>query len=36
MSSKEVTNFVQGLERRNKSDRPSPYDHIGRWFPRSY
>ena len=33
MSSKEVTNFVQGLERRNKSDRPSPYDHIGRWFP---
>jgi len=33
MSSKEVTNFVQGLEQRNKSDRSSPYDHIGRWFP---
>lgn len=33
MSSKEVTNFVQGLERRNQSDRSSPYDHIGRWFP---
>lgn len=35
MSSKEVTNFVQGLEqrKRNKSDRASPYDHIGRWFP---
>jgi len=33
MSSKEVTNFVQGLERRHQSDRASPYDHIGRWFP---
>lgn len=33
MSSKEVTNFVQGLEQRNQSDRSSPYDHIGRWFP---
>lgn len=33
MSAKEVTNFVQGLERRSQSDRPSPYDHIGRWFP---
>jgi len=33
MSSKEVTNFVQGLEQRNQADRPSPYDHIGRWFP---
>ncbi len=33
MSSKEVTNFVQGLERRNQSDRATPYDHIARWFP---
>jgi len=33
MTSAEVTNFVQGLERRSNYDRKGPYDHIARWFP---
>ncbi|MDF0553460.1 tubulin-like doman-containing protein [Kamptonema sp. UHCC 0994] len=33
MTSAEVTNFVQGLERRSNYDRQGPYDHIARWFP---
>ncbi|MBD2387331.1 tubulin-like doman-containing protein [Cylindrospermum sp. FACHB-282] len=33
MSSKEVTMFVEGLERRSEYTRHGPYDHIGRWFP---
>lgn len=33
MTSGEVTNFVQGLERRSNYDRQGPYDHIARWFP---
>ena len=33
MTSAEVTNFVQGLERRSSYDRQGPYDHIGIWFP---
>lgn len=33
MTSTEVTNFVQGLERRSNYDRQGPYDHIGIWFP---
>jgi hypothetical protein len=33
MSSPEVTNFVQELERRSAQDRQGPYDHIGIWFP---
>ncbi|MBW4612764.1 MAG: hypothetical protein KME21_05690 [Desmonostoc vinosum HA7617-LM4] len=34
MSAKEVTMFVQGLERRSAYERHGPYDHIGIWFPR--
>ncbi|PSB01241.1 tubulin-like doman-containing protein [Merismopedia glauca] len=33
MSSPDVTNFVQELERRSIHDRQGPYDHIGIWFP---
>jgi len=33
MTSAEVTNFVQGMERRSNYDRQGPYDHIARWFP---
>ncbi|MCL1470509.1 tubulin-like doman-containing protein [Argonema antarcticum] len=33
MTSSEVTNFVQGMERRSNYDRQGPYDHIARWFP---
>lgn len=33
MTSAEVTNFVQGLERRSHYDRQGPYAHISRWFP---
>lgn len=33
MTSGEVTNFVQGVERRSKYDRQGPYDNIARWFP---
>jgi uncharacterized protein (DUF2267 family) len=33
MSSPDVTNFVQELERRSLHDRQGPYDHIGIWFP---
>ncbi|QLE58311.1 tubulin-like doman-containing protein [Nostoc sp. TCL26-01] len=33
MSTKEVTMFVEGLERRSEYTRHGPYDHIGRWFP---
>ncbi|MBW4622774.1 MAG: tubulin-like doman-containing protein [Cyanosarcina radialis HA8281-LM2] len=33
MTSPEVTNFVQELERRSSGDRQGPYDHIGIWFP---
>jgi hypothetical protein len=33
MSSKEVTMFVEGLERRSEYTRYGPYDHISRWFP---
>lgn len=32
MTAKDVTNLVQGLERR-QSNRANPYDHIGRWLP---
>lgn len=35
MTPAEVTNFVQGLERRSSYDeRPGPYDNIALWFPR--
>ncbi|MFN6156613.1 MAG: tubulin-like doman-containing protein [Dolichospermum sp.] len=33
MSSKDVTMFVDGLERRSEYSNYGPYDHIGRWFP---
>ncbi|ULP72760.1 tubulin-like doman-containing protein [Nodularia sphaerocarpa] len=33
MSSKEVTMFVEGIERRSEYTKYGPYDHIGRWFP---
>ncbi|WP_414753086.1 tubulin-like doman-containing protein [Anabaena sp. CCY 9910] len=33
MSAKEVTMFVEGLERRSEYTRYGPYDHIARWFP---
>jgi hypothetical protein len=33
MSSKEVTMFVEGIERRSEYTQYGPYDHIGRWFP---
>ncbi|WP_066426574.1 tubulin-like doman-containing protein [Anabaena sp. 4-3] len=33
MSSKEVTMFVEGLERRSEYTRYGPYEHIARWFP---
>jgi hypothetical protein len=33
MSSREVTTFVEGLERRSEYNDYGPYDHIGRWFP---
>lgn len=33
MSSKDVTMFVEGLERRSEYSSYGPYDHIGRWFP---
>jgi hypothetical protein len=33
MSSKDVTMFVEGLERRSEYNSYGPYDHIGRWFP---
>ncbi|WP_414529818.1 tubulin-like doman-containing protein [Nodularia chucula] len=33
MSSRDVTMFVEGLERRLEYDSYGPYDHIGRWFP---
>lgn len=33
MTSPQVTNFVQELERRSTRDRQGPYDHIGMWFP---
>ncbi|MTJ50950.1 tubulin-like doman-containing protein [Dolichospermum sp. UHCC 0259] len=33
MSSKDVTMFVEGLERRSEYNSYGPYDHIGIWFP---
>lgn len=33
MSSKEVTMFVEGIERRSEYTQYGPYDHIDRWFP---
>lgn len=33
MSSKDVTMFVDGLERRSEYNSYGPYDHIGIWFP---
>ncbi|WP_016948979.1 tubulin-like doman-containing protein [Anabaena sp. PCC 7108] len=33
MSSKDVTMFVEGLERRSEYSSYGPYDHIGIWFP---
>ncbi|WP_071189071.1 tubulin-like doman-containing protein [Trichormus sp. NMC-1] len=33
MSSKDVTMFVDGLERRSEYSSYGPYDHIGIWFP---
>ena len=33
MSSRDVTMFVEGLERRSEYSNYGPYDHIGRWFP---
>ncbi|MDH6055478.1 tubulin-like doman-containing protein [Umezakia ovalisporum] len=33
MSPREVTTFVEGLERRSEYNDYGPYDHIGRWFP---
>ncbi|WP_414564265.1 MULTISPECIES: tubulin-like doman-containing protein [unclassified Anabaena] len=33
MSSKEVTMFVEGIERRSEYSNYGPYDHIVRWFP---
>lgn len=33
MSSRDVTMFVEGLERRSEYSSYGPYDHIGRWFP---
>lgn len=33
MTSGEVTNFVQGVERRSNYARQGPYDNIARWFP---
>ena len=33
MSSRDVDNFTQELEKRSTSERTGPYDHIRRWFP---
>jgi len=33
MSSRDVTMFVEGLERRSEYSNYGPYDHIGIWFP---
>ena len=33
MSSKDVNNFAQELEKRSTSERPGPYDNIRLWFP---
>ncbi|NEQ34921.1 MAG: hypothetical protein F6K40_00790 [Okeania sp. SIO3I5] len=33
MSSRDVDNFTQELERPSTSERTGPYDHIRRWFP---
>jgi hypothetical protein len=32
MTAAEVSDFIQGIERR-PTDRPGPYDHIAQWFP---
>lgn len=33
MTSTEVNNFLQGVEKRSNYERQGPYDHIMRWFP---
>jgi hypothetical protein len=32
MSSQEVNDLAQGLEKRSLYEREGPYDHIGNWF----
>lgn len=34
MNKQEIDDLSKGLERRNEYERTSPYDHIGKWFPK--